>query len=119
LAHLAGTGEKPMGATTITVRELHEIRRGGKPVDLIDVRTPVEFREAHVEGARLVPLDGLDPRAVMTRRGGATGPPIPDPEAKRRRSPRPMGRGRIEARASPTRAEWGCYSAVSSVSADA
>ncbi|MEN0111991.1 MAG: rhodanese-like domain-containing protein [Planctomycetota bacterium] len=28
---------------------------------LIDVRTPAEFREAHVRGARNVPLDRLDP----------------------------------------------------------
>ncbi len=59
-----------MSATTITPQELHEIRRSGKPVDLIDVRTPVEFREAHVEGARPVPLGGLDPRAVMAGRNG-------------------------------------------------
>ena len=64
-----------MNATTITPRELHELRRTGRAVDLIDVRTPVEFREAHVEGARLAPLDDLDPRAVMARReGGAAGP---------------------------------------------
>jgi len=30
-------------------------------VELIDVRTPVEFAEVHVRGARNVPLDRLDP----------------------------------------------------------
>jgi rhodanese-related sulfurtransferase len=58
-----------MSATTITPQELQEVRRSGKPVDLIDVRTPVEFRVAHVEGARLVPLDGLNPRAVYCQVG--------------------------------------------------
>ncbi|HBI45104.1 MAG TPA: sulfurtransferase [Planctomycetales bacterium] len=65
-----------MNTTTITPQELYEIRRSGKQVDLIDVRTPVEFREAHVEGARLVPLDGLDPPAVMTRRNGNAKEPL-------------------------------------------
>jgi rhodanese-related sulfurtransferase len=35
---------------------------------LIDVRTPVEYRECHADLARLVPLDGLDPRALMEAR---------------------------------------------------
>jgi rhodanese-related sulfurtransferase len=33
----------------------------GRKVELIDVRTPVEYREVHAEGARNVPLDTLDP----------------------------------------------------------
>jgi rhodanese-related sulfurtransferase len=36
---------------------------------LLDVRTPTEFREVHAEGARLLPLDRLDPHAVMQSRG--------------------------------------------------
>ncbi|MGL4513556.1 MAG: rhodanese-like domain-containing protein [Lacipirellulaceae bacterium] len=38
-----------------------ELKRGAA---LIDVRTPAEFREAHVSGARNVPLDQLDPRTL-------------------------------------------------------
>jgi rhodanese-related sulfurtransferase len=34
-------------------------------VELIDVRTPLEFGEVHVKGARNVPLDQLDPRAML------------------------------------------------------
>jgi rhodanese-related sulfurtransferase len=55
----------------ISPKELEELRRQGKPVELIDVRTPVEFREVHAEVARLVPLDSLDPKAVMEAREGA------------------------------------------------
>ena len=31
---------------------------------LIDVRTPAEFEEIHAQGARSVPLDRLDPKAI-------------------------------------------------------
>lgn len=53
-----------MTADTITPRRLAELRAGGAACVLIDVRTPVEFREVHAAGARNVPLDRLDPAAV-------------------------------------------------------
>lgn len=62
-----------MSVRTIPAKELYERIKGGEPVELIDVRTPVEFREIHAEGARLVPLDRLDPKAVMAERNGAAG----------------------------------------------
>lgn len=40
------------------------LRAQGRKVELIDVRTPAEFGELHAEGARNVPLDGLDPAAL-------------------------------------------------------
>ena len=43
---------------------------GQGDVDLIDVRTPVEFREVRVVIARNVPPDSLDPHAVMKERHG-------------------------------------------------
>jgi rhodanese-related sulfurtransferase len=43
---------------------------------LIDVRTPVEYREVHAEPARSVPLDRLDPRAVMEARNGSKDEPL-------------------------------------------
>ena len=46
---------------TISPTELAGLKKQGTTVDLIDVRTPVEFREVHVEFARNVPLDRLDP----------------------------------------------------------
>lgn len=65
-----------MSGKTILPRELDERRARGEPVDLIDVRTPAEYREIHAQGARLVPLDRLDPRAVMVARNGAADEPL-------------------------------------------
>lgn len=61
---------------TITPRELEELRRQGRPVELIDVRTPAEYREVHAEPARSVPLDALDPRAIMEARNGTRDEPL-------------------------------------------
>ena len=52
-----------MTANTISPRELAGLAEGGRKIDLIDVRTPVEYREVHLEAARNVPLDALDPAA--------------------------------------------------------
>ena len=49
---------------TITAQELRSLLTTGRPVDLIDVRSPAEYQMAHVREARLVPLDSLDPGAV-------------------------------------------------------
>lgn len=65
-----------MDVATISPKELEELRRRGIPVDVIDVRTPVEHREVHVEGARLMPLDTLDPEAVMEARNGTKEGPL-------------------------------------------
>ena len=65
-----------MNVPTISPRKLHQRFAGGESVDLIDVRTPVEFREVHAIGARNVPLDALDPAAVMKRRDGSAGRPL-------------------------------------------
>ncbi len=45
-------------------------------VDLVDVRTPVEFREVRAENARNVPLDALDPHALMKQRNGSADEPL-------------------------------------------
>jgi rhodanese-related sulfurtransferase len=55
--------------TTISPDELAKRRRSGKPVDLIDVRSPVEFREIHVDFARNVPLAELDAQRLAAGRG--------------------------------------------------
>ena len=65
-----------MNITVITPQELAELCKDGKKIDLIDVRTPVEFREVHVEIARNVPLDRLDPAALMQARNGSTDEPL-------------------------------------------
>jgi rhodanese-related sulfurtransferase len=49
---------------TITPKQLAELHAAGQPVNLVDVRTPAEYRDAHVAFARNVPLDQLDPDAI-------------------------------------------------------
>jgi rhodanese-related sulfurtransferase len=60
---------------TIDVTHLAEKKREGS-VELIDVRTPVEFRELHAEGAKNVPLDSLDPQQICESRNGRSGQPL-------------------------------------------
>ena len=60
---------------TISVQQLASRQQQGD-LDLIDVRTPVEFREVHVVRARNVPLDSLDPAAVMEARNGLADQPL-------------------------------------------
>ncbi len=61
---------------TISPEQLAQRRQQNEAVELIDVRTPVEFREVHVDFARSVPLDTLDPQAVMESRHGASDEPL-------------------------------------------
>ena len=65
-----------MTSSTISAVEFAEVCRELKNVDLIDVRTPVEFREAHLTAARNVPLGRLDPAAVMQARTRGSGQPL-------------------------------------------
>ncbi|WP_442505984.1 rhodanese-like domain-containing protein [Novipirellula sp. SH528] len=60
---------------TIDVKRLadEQIR---SDVDVIDVRMPTEFREIHAECAHNVPLDSLDPNAVMKSRNGSADQPL-------------------------------------------
>ena len=60
-----------MTVSTMSPRKPVELCKDGKKIDLIDVRMPVEFREVHVEIARNVPLDRLDPAAFMQARNGS------------------------------------------------
>lgn len=61
--------------TTISVRELAQ-RDAQESVDLIDVRTPMEFREVCAEVARNIPLDRLDPHSAMKDRKCAADQPV-------------------------------------------
>ncbi len=65
-----------MTVATISPAGLAQRHNEGRKLDLIDVRTPVEFREVHVQFARNVPLDQLDPGAVMQARNGTSGEPL-------------------------------------------
>ena len=65
-----------MTVTTMPPHKLAELCKEGRRIDLIDVRTPVEFREVHVEIARNVPLDRLDPAALMQARNASADEPL-------------------------------------------
>ncbi|MGV3483561.1 MAG: rhodanese-like domain-containing protein [Planctomycetaceae bacterium] len=62
--------------TSVSPKQLAELRRGGAEIDLIDVRTPMEFREVHVDFARNVPLDQLTPTAVTSGRVASPAQPL-------------------------------------------
>lgn len=60
---------------TISIQQLAELEVQGT-IDLIDVRMPSEFSSLRAECARNVPLESLDPSAVMAKRNGSTGQPL-------------------------------------------
>jgi hypothetical protein len=53
-----------MTSKSITPRELYERISQGLSINLIDVRTPVEFQEIHADIAKNIPLDRLTPSAL-------------------------------------------------------
>lgn len=59
-----------MSVTTISPKQLSELVQSGKSIELIDVRTPVEYREVHVQFAKNVPLDQLDAAKFAAGRTG-------------------------------------------------
>lgn len=63
-----------MSVKTISPQQLHELVQSGEGIELIDVRTPVEFREVHVTFAKNVPLDQLNASAVTAGRSDSTKP---------------------------------------------
>lgn len=61
-----------MSVAEITPQRLHELQGQGRPVRLIDVRTPAEFRAIHVPFAINVPLESLDAASVAGMGNGAS-----------------------------------------------
>jgi rhodanese-related sulfurtransferase len=57
-----------MSIAAILPSELVQRHKENASLELIDVRTPLEFRAVHVPFARNVPLDQLDPAAIMQSR---------------------------------------------------
>ncbi len=57
-----------MTVATISPKDLHE--KHGESIDLIDVRTPLEFQEVHATTAKNVPLDRLNPDQIVSQRNG-------------------------------------------------
>lgn len=60
---------------TISCAELRDILRQ-HPVEVIDVRTPEEFREVRAAMARNAPLDTLDPQTVLRSRTSPSDEPL-------------------------------------------
>jgi rhodanese-related sulfurtransferase len=65
-----------MTASTISPAQFATLCKEGKKIELIDVRTPVEFREVHVEIARNIPLDRLDVTALVEARSESDHEPL-------------------------------------------
>ena len=65
-----------MSVSTITPSKLAELCKSNSSLELIDVRTPVEFREVHLNFARNIPLDQLDPASILKTRSGSAAEPI-------------------------------------------
>jgi rhodanese-related sulfurtransferase len=65
-----------MSVTTISPQQIADLCKGSTRIDLLDVRTPVEYRELHIANARNVPMDRLDPVAVMQARTGSSEEPL-------------------------------------------
>ena len=61
---------------TITPAELQSRRKTQPGLAVLDVRTPVEFDEVHVEAARNIPLDTLDPKALYEKGTLRAGEPV-------------------------------------------
>ncbi len=59
-------------AQAVTAEDLSSRLGKGENVELIDVRSPAEFRELHVEGAQNIPLDQFDPGQVARNSGQKT-----------------------------------------------
>jgi rhodanese-related sulfurtransferase len=65
-----------MNRQVTSVQDVFRLQQANVPLDLIDVRTPAEYAEVHADGARSIPLDGLDPRAVMAVRREPAADPL-------------------------------------------
>ncbi|HAC91320.1 MAG TPA: sulfurtransferase [Planctomycetaceae bacterium] len=61
---------------SISAIELSKLIASGKTIELIDVRTPVEFQSVHVITARNEPLDRLDPKKIQAARNGNSQEPL-------------------------------------------
>lgn len=61
---------------SISASEFSKIVASGKSIELIDVRTPFEFRSLHVSIARNEPLSGLDPKSIQSARNGTSSEPL-------------------------------------------
>lgn len=61
---------------SISAKDLSRLLANGEAVEVIDVRTPVEFQEVHISVARNIPLDRLNPSEIMTHRTNDENKPL-------------------------------------------
>ena len=57
-----------MTLRTISPKQLQDRIQAGESIELIDVRTPMEFQEVHAVTARNEPLENLDCRRILAGR---------------------------------------------------
>jgi rhodanese-related sulfurtransferase len=63
-----------MSIASISPQRLHDMVQAGQSVELIDVRTPLEYRVVHISFARNVPLHRLDAATLAAGPNGAKRP---------------------------------------------
>lgn len=61
-----------MSIPSITVKDLNDRLKSGETIDLIDVRTPAEFREVHASAARNYPLESFDVGHILAQHSGTS-----------------------------------------------
>jgi len=61
---------------SVRPQELRQRLDQGVPLEILDVRTPVEYRQSHIPGSLLTPLDTLDPRHILALRREPVDAPI-------------------------------------------
>ena len=62
--------------STTTPKSLGNLIKNGQTVQLIDVRTPAEYRECHVISAQNIPLNSLDPKTIVESKKGSKETPL-------------------------------------------
>ena len=65
-----------MSVSTISANKLYKQVQDDDSTDVIDVRTPAEYQEVHATCCRNVPLDSLDPNAVVQAGGSGDAKPL-------------------------------------------
>lgn len=61
---------------SISAKDLSRLLAKGDDLEVIDVRTPVEFQEVHISVARNIPLDRLNPSEIMAQRAKDESKPL-------------------------------------------
>ena len=65
-----------MEIVTIPPHRVEERRAKGEGLLLVDVRSPAEYHAVHATGAKLHPLDGLEPKQIAAELGISAQNPV-------------------------------------------